>query len=213
MTIFVHYDYILALLQLYGRRTLSIHPLFYTLVPCTVPMGAGAYSISSGQRARGEVTLTGSPGHGTLFFLYYNVILILFLAWASHSVVFTSHSALCQPLGSETEGRFPSECREASECHRVEPSSAQRNLSMTGVRSWEPNGAYQMPAGSLQQLSRNLWEKRRGGGTLLLFVSASYSFSDDVASAFLLISNLGREAVKVRTQRVESEAGDEVSVP
>ncbi|MED6236807.1 hypothetical protein ATANTOWER_014538 [Ataeniobius toweri] len=34
-----------------------------------------------------------------------------------------------------------------------------KSLSMTGVRSWEPNGAYQMPAGSLQQFSRNLQAK------------------------------------------------------
>lgn len=31
---------------------------------------------------------------------------------------------------------------------------------MSAVWSWEPNGAYQMPAGSLQQLSRNLWGEK-----------------------------------------------------
>ncbi|MEQ2182386.1 hypothetical protein GOODEAATRI_021816 [Goodea atripinnis] len=41
-----------------------------------------------------------------------------------------------------------------------------KSLSMTGVRSWEPNGAYQMPAGSLQQLSRNLQAKLGRVGSL-----------------------------------------------
>lgn len=66
----------------------------------------------------------------------------------------------CNTLaGAENEGNLPRGSRASPSRALCGPSES---LSVTGARSWEPNGAYQMPAGSLQQLSGNLRGEKGG---------------------------------------------------
>lgn len=66
----------------------------------------------------------------------------------------------CDTLaGAGKEGNLPKSLKASPSRALCGPSES---LSVTAARSWEPNGAYQMPAGGLQQLSGILRDEKGG---------------------------------------------------